>query len=84
MQKDMSPVEMIVYLDDIIIPSKTVRKETDKLERVLQAIRENGFTLRLNKCVFLAEKIKFLGHNISVNGIHPGDEKVAAIRNFQK
>lgn len=53
-----------------------------RLERFLKAVADAGVTLRMKKCVFLATRIKFLGHNVSRDGIEPGDEKVKAIRMF--
>lgn len=81
-QKKLPPGEIIVYLDDTIIPSVDIQQGLDRLERFLQAMVAVGLTLRLDKCVFLSENIKFLGHNVGEHGIQPGNEKVSAIRNF--
>lgn len=82
LQIKLPPGDVAVYLDDTIIPSVTVEEGLEKLKRILGAMKECGLTLRLNKCVFLSEHIKFLGHNVSENGIMPGDDKVASIRQF--
>lgn len=75
--------EVIAYLDDVIIPSKTVQEGLDKLKRFLKIIREAGLTLRLDKCRFLAEEIKFLGHRIRDGEIKPGTSKTEAIKEFK-
>lgn len=54
----------------------------EEMLAVLSGNKYFGLTLRPKKCVFLAERIKFLGHNVSADGIGWGDEKVAAIKNF--
>lgn len=76
------PGEAVAYLDDIVIPSATIQEGIHRLHRFLEAITDTGMTLRMEKCVFLSERIKFLGHNISEQGVAPGDNKVAAIRDF--
>lgn len=81
-QKMMSPGEVVSYLDDTVIPSVDIAQGLDRLKRFMQVLRTVGLTLRLDKCVFMAENIKFLGHNVSANGIQPGDGKVTAIQNF--
>lgn len=80
--KNVPTGEAIAYLDDVVIPSATIEEGVNRLRRFLIAVQEAGLTLRMSKCVFLAERIKFLGHNVSEDGINPGDDKVLAIRNF--
>lgn len=84
MARTLPPGEIISYLDDTIIPSRTVEEGLQRLERFLQALEKVGMRLRLDKCHFIAERTKFLGHIISKNSIQPGDAKVAAIREFEQ
>lgn len=79
----MKPGEVLAYLDDVIIPSKTVDEGLDRIKRFLDILKKCGLTLRLAKCSFLAEKISYLGHIVTRDGILPGEEKVKAIRNFK-
>lgn len=81
-QKAMQPGKTVVYLDDVVIPSSGIEQGVERLRRFLNALIAAGLTLRLDKCVFLAERIKFLGHNVSRSGIEPGEQKVCAIREF--
>lgn len=46
--EQMNPGEVMAYLDDVIIPSKTVQEGIDCLERFLDVLRKSGLTLRLN------------------------------------
>lgn len=80
--KQMNPGEVVVYLDDVIIVSKTIEEGIDRLSRFLKILRKTGLTLRRDKCKFLSEEISFLGYNISAQGIMPGD-KVNAIKEFK-
>lgn len=75
--------ELVAYLDDTVIPSATIEEGLERLERFLQILAKVGLTLRRDKCVFLQERIKFLGHTVTCGGVEPGDDKVAAIRNFE-
>lgn len=82
LQKLLQPGDCQSYLDDTIIASRTIDEGLEKLERFLIALQKTGLTLRLDKCVFLAESITFLGHEISANGIEPGDRKTKTISEY--
>lgn len=75
--------EILVYLDDIVIPSKTVNEGLSRLDRFLTLAAESGLTLRFDKCQFLAMTIEYLGYIIDENGIIPGNEKTSAIKNYR-
>ena len=53
---------VLVYLDDIIIFSRDVDEHLRHLESVLKLLQEAGATLRLPKCHFFKEQVKYLGH----------------------
>ncbi|XP_065358763.1 uncharacterized protein LOC135952674 [Calliphora vicina] len=78
----MNQGEVLAYLDDVIIPSKTVEEGLQRLEKFLCILDDAGLTLRLDKCKFLEREISYLGHKVSEGGITPGDGKVSAIKNF--
>ncbi|XP_001810078.1 retrovirus-related Pol polyprotein from transposon 297 [Tribolium castaneum] len=73
-----------IYMDDILIPSKTVGEGLEKLTLVLQTIRDLGLTLKLSKCRFLFTKLEYLGYEIDANGVRPGSRKVNAITDFPR
>ena len=54
----------IVYLDDIILFSKTRDDHLKHLEEVFRLLKEAGATLRLQKCDFFKKEVKYLGHVI--------------------
>ena len=68
-------------MDDVLIFTKDQAEHDLQLEAALTRIQVAGATLNLEKCKF--GKIKFLGHLIDGNGIHPDPEKVSAILNLQ-
>lgn len=72
----------VVYLDDILISSKTVEKHFEKIEKVLKILNQEGLTLKLKKCSFFMSTINYLGFQVSQEGIRPGEEKIKAVINF--
>lgn len=75
---------VIVYLDDILIFSKSSKEHREHLKIVLQRLRDYGLIINLEKCVFGKSQVKFLGHLINSQGVQPLPEKVEAIRSFPK
>jgi hypothetical protein len=67
---------VVVYLDDILIFSKTAKEHLSHLRQVLQTLRENQFYANPKMCDFMKEKISFLGHRVSANGLKVDPEKV--------
>ena len=51
-----------VYVDDILIYSKTFTEHLKHLEKVLQALQKARIKIKLRKCKFAKSKIKYLGH----------------------
>lgn len=60
---------VIIYMDDILIPSRTFDEGLERLENVLCLLREGGLTLKMEKCNFFQEKVHFLGFEIDEAGI---------------
>ena len=67
------------YLDDLIIYGKTEECHERSLRQLLDRIKDFGFHLRLNKCSFGMNQIKYLGHIVDETGLKPDPEKVGAI-----
>ena len=82
MQRVMSDFlfeHMLVYLDDLLVYSKTFEEHLTHLRRLFQRIQTTGLKLRLDKCQFLPERVTYLGHTISSEGIACEDEKVQKV-----
>ncbi len=73
----------LVYLDDIIIYSKSLKDHKRHVRKVLQVIRSAGLKLKPAKCKWFKQEITFLGHKIGVNGIKPDDYNLKKIREAQ-
>jgi hypothetical protein len=73
---------VIVFLDDILVYSKSEEEHEKHLRMVLQVLREHKLYAKLSKCIFYQKKIHYLGHIISAAGIEVDPEKIEAIRGW--
>ena len=73
---------VLVYLDDVIVFSEGPKEHLNKLEKVLQRFQETGLTLKLTKCSFMRQQIKYLGHNVSKDGVSMDPGKVNTIQAY--
>jgi len=74
---------VVVFIDDILIYSKTFEAHKEHLQIVLQILRENKLYAKLSKCEFWLEKVKFLGHVISNKGVLVDPTKVEAVLQWE-
>ncbi len=72
----------LVYLDDIIIYSKTWKGHLNHLRLVFEALRGAGLMVKVKKCEFAKKELKFLGHIISREGIRTDPEKIEKMVNI--
>uniref|UniRef100_A0A3B1KA92 Gypsy retrotransposon integrase-like protein 1 n=1 Tax=Astyanax mexicanus TaxID=7994 RepID=A0A3B1KA92_ASTMX len=73
---------ILVYLDDILVFSRTFSEHVERLETVLRRLQETGLKIKIEKCHFLQEKVKFLGHQVSAEGIATDPDKVEAVKQW--
>src|SRR4051812_5703647 len=75
-------VFVILYLDDILVYSKSEAEHEEHLRLVLQKLREHCYYAMSSKCEFWLDKVNFLGHVISVEGIAVDPERVRTIQEW--
>ena len=68
---DMAFTDVLVYLDDLLVYSKTLEEHEENLKKVLARLREYGLKLNLEKCKFVQTSVKCLGHVVSADGVKP-------------
>ncbi|GBG64090.1 hypothetical protein CBR_g40539 [Chara braunii] len=73
---------VIMYLNDILIFSKTVEEHVAHLDKVISLLRQHKFKINGEKCEFGRTRVLYLGHEISAEGLKPDDAKVANIRDW--
>lgn len=67
---------IVVYLDDILIYSKSEEEHSEHLKLVLTKLREYHLYPRFSKCEFWLSEVTYLGHIISVAGLAVNPEGV--------
>ena len=73
---------LLVYLDDLLVYSKTFDEHLAHLDRLLQRIIDAGLKLKMDKCQFLRRQVYYLGHTISAEGVSCEAGKVEAVKNW--
>eukprot|EP01018_Ginkgo_biloba_P018976 Gb_14609 [translate_table: standard] len=68
-----------VYLDDIIVYSKTMKEHIQHLELMLQRLVDNRLYAKISKCEFAKPSIEYLGHIISKDDIQMDPTKIQAV-----
>jgi hypothetical protein len=59
----------VVFIDDILVYSKSMEEHEEHLQIVLQRLREHQLYAKFSKCEFWIKKVPFLGHVVSPEGI---------------
>ena len=72
----------VVYLDDILVFSKSQTEHQGHLRTVLSILKENHFYAKLSKCSFYQTSTKFLGFVVDKDGIRMDPDKVSAVVNW--
>nr|KAG5687855.1 hypothetical protein BaRGS_022397 [Batillaria attramentaria] len=72
----------LIYLDDIIIFARTYEEHKERLQKVFQRLREAGLKLAPKKCHFCKEKVVYVGHTVSAQGIGTDPAKTEVIRDW--
>lgn len=67
------------YLDDILVGGRNEEEHQRNLQLTLTRLKEYGFTVRIEKCSFGMQQVKYLGQILDGNGIRPDPEKIAPI-----
>lgn len=70
------------YIDDVLVFSKTFEEHTRHVKKLLGAMEEEGFKLKLSKCHFAKSRVNYLGHIIEKNSVRPARDNLRAIRDF--
>ena len=77
--RDMNLVELIVFLDDVLIHGRTLEELEERTITALEKLRSFGLKLDPQKCIFGTTKIRHLGFIISADGVRPDPEKIEAL-----
>lgn len=81
-QKAVHGLPTSPYIDDLILPTVTVVEQLQLLRSVFERLRLANFKLKPAKCVFMANKVKYLGFVVADGKLYPDPEKLRAIEQF--
>ena len=70
---------VIVFIDDILVYSSSKEEHTEHLRIILQTLREHQLYAKFIKCKFWLDRVAFLGHVVSAEGISVDPQKIEAI-----
>ena len=86
MNKDFQPYLdrfFIVFIEDILVYSGSLEEHSEHLRIVLQTLRERQLYAKFSKCQFWLDKVAFLGHVISAEGVSVDPQKIEAVVNWK-
>lgn len=81
---DLHLNEVLVFLDDLIVFSKTLEEHETRLMKVLTRLKECGLKLSPEKCHFFKSSVKYLGHVVDADGVHTDPEKISALKDWPR
>ena len=79
---ELNFIYCLIYLDDLIVFSRTAEEHLHRLCVVFDCLREYNLKLKQSKCSLFKEEINYLAHKVSKAGIHPSNINVKAIAEY--
>src|SRR3954470_11490895 len=74
---------VVVFIDDILIYSKSKEENEGHLRLILEKLREHKLYAKFSKCEFWLNEVGFLGHIVSGDSVAVDPEKVSAVTEWE-
>ena len=74
--QEVNDPDVLFYIDDIIISSKTKESHEKSIKRLFDVLEKHCLKVNIEKSCWFAKKVKFLGHEITTNGMRPDPGKI--------
>jgi RNase H-like domain found in reverse transcriptase/Reverse transcriptase (RNA-dependent DNA polymerase)/Aspartyl protease/SET domain len=81
---DLLDRSVLVFLDDILVFSRTEQEHEQHVEEVLRRLRQQQLYAKLSKCELFRQQVEFLGHHIGADGLSVSPDKIAAVRDWPR
>ncbi|GBG85776.1 hypothetical protein CBR_g40585 [Chara braunii] len=75
---------VLVYLDNILVYSRSLEDHLKHLRRVLETLRRAQYKANHDKCELVRQELEYLGHFVAPEGISPLSGKIQAIQEWPK
>ncbi|XP_049397331.1 uncharacterized protein LOC125861487 [Solanum stenotomum] len=82
--KPFLDVFVIVFIDDILVYSRSKEDHANHLRHVLQVLRDRRLYAKFSKCEFWLKSVTFLGHIVSDEGIRVDSQKIEAVKDWPR
>ncbi|MCF6774909.1 hypothetical protein L3H44_10990, partial [Corynebacterium sp. MC-12] len=82
--KPFLDVFVIVFIDDILVYSKSEEDHANHLQQVLQVLHDRQLYAKFSKCEFWLNSVAFLGHIVSDEGIRVDSQKIEAVKDWPR
>ncbi|GBG90521.1 hypothetical protein CBR_g50865 [Chara braunii] len=73
---------VLVYLDDILVYSRSLEDHLGHLRQVLETLRRAKYKANRDKCEFIWQELEYLGHFVTPEGISPLSDKIQAVQEW--
>jgi hypothetical protein len=80
--RNLVGTECFVFIDDLVIYSKTPEEHTLRLGNVLQRLEKANLQMHPGKCAFAQPKVQYLGYVLSESGVSASPNKVSAVKHY--
>src|SRR5215217_2079 len=82
--QDLIGKGLYVYIDDIVIYSKTFEEHMRLLQEILSHLCRHCLYLKSKKCTIAAEQVDLLGHVMDVDGVRPSPSKIKSVEEYPR
>ncbi|KAJ9547558.1 hypothetical protein OSB04_020101 [Centaurea solstitialis] len=82
--RPMLDKSVIVFIDDILVYSKSEEEHATHLREILELLRKEHLYAKFSKCEFWLRQVQFLGHVISGDGVSVDSTKIEAIQKWEQ
>ena len=80
--RDLLDRTVLVFLDDILVFSRTKEEHIKHVREVLERLRKAQLYAKRSKCELFRDNVEFLGHRLGANGLSVSQDKVQSVRDW--